>query len=99
ADLLLRDGNFPLVVLDLVLNAADELRKIPSSSWYRLQRLVEPAPIAFLILTRRSMSSSAHLKLVLQNTWTLPDLQKADRFSQFQFRVPRGHGVRQERAS
>src|ERR1700730_2027152 len=27
ADLLLRDGNFPLVILALVLNAADELRK------------------------------------------------------------------------
>ena len=33
ADLLLRDGNFPIVVLDLVLNAADELHKIPQTSW------------------------------------------------------------------
>src|ERR1700694_1841695 len=41
ADLLLRDGNFPLVIVDLVLNAADELR-ISQTSWYRLQRLVEP---------------------------------------------------------
>src|ERR1700680_232117 len=31
ADLLLRDGNFPLVVLDLVLNASTELRKIPQT--------------------------------------------------------------------
>ena len=53
ADLLLRDGNFPVVILDLILNAPDELRKIPQSNWYRLQRLVEPAPTAFLILTRR----------------------------------------------
>jgi RecA/RadA recombinase len=36
ADLLLRDGNFPLVVLDLVLNVSAELRKIPQTSWYRL---------------------------------------------------------------
>ena len=40
ADLLLRDGNFPLVVLDLVLNVPEELRKIPQTTWYRLQRLV-----------------------------------------------------------
>ena len=40
ADLLLRDGNFPLVIVDLVLNAPEELRKIPQTNWYRLQRLV-----------------------------------------------------------
>ena len=76
ADLLLRDGNFPLVVLDLVLNAADELRKIPQTSWYRLQRLVEPAPTAFLVLMRRSMISSAQTKLVLENNWQLADLRR-----------------------
>ena len=63
ADLLLRDGNFPLVILDLVLNPVEELRKIPPSNWYRLQRLVEPAPTAFLVLTPRSMISSAQWKL------------------------------------
>ena len=50
ADLLLRDGNFPLVILDLVLNPLAELGRIPPSNWYRLQRLVEPAPTAFLVL-------------------------------------------------
>jgi hypothetical protein len=74
ADLLLRDGNFPLVILDLVLNPMAELRKIPQSSWYRLQRLVEPAPTAFLVLTRQSMISSAQWKLSLENRWTLPQI-------------------------
>ena len=46
-DLLLRDGNFPLVVLDLVLNDSAELRKIPQTNWYRLQRLVEAATDRF----------------------------------------------------
>ena len=76
ADLLLRDGNFPLVVLDLVLNAPEELRKIPQTNWYRLQRLVEAAPVAFLVLTRASMISSAQLKLTLENNWTLADLEE-----------------------
>ncbi len=76
ADLLLRDGNFPLVVLDLVLNPTSELRKIPSSSWYRLQRLVEVTPATFLVLTRTSIISSAQLKLSLENTWTLADLEQ-----------------------
>jgi hypothetical protein len=62
ADLLLRDGNFPMVIVDLVLNPAEELRKIPQTSWYRLQRLAEPTATAFLVLSRRSMVSSAHLE-------------------------------------
>ena len=98
ADLLLRDGNFPLVVLDLVLNPAEELRKIPQTSWYRLQRLVEPVPTAFLVLTRRSIISSAQLKLVLENTWTLRDLQADNNFARLNIRVQRVHGGRQEAA-
>jgi hypothetical protein len=95
ADLLLRDGNFPLVVLDLVLNLASELRKIPQSNWYRLQRLVELAPMAFLILTRRGMVSSAQLKLSLENSWKLPDLERTDALSQCQIRLQRMQGARQ----
>lgn len=98
ADLLLRDGNFPLVLLDLVLNPMEELRKIPSASWYRLQRLVEPAPTAFLVLTRRSMISSAHWKLALENSWQLADLDREDNGSRLKFTVQRGHGARHELA-
>jgi hypothetical protein len=76
ADLLLRDGNFPLVILDLVLNPPEELRKILPTSWYRLQRLVESAPTACLILTQQGMVSSAQLKLVLENVWTLESLEE-----------------------
>lgn len=75
ADLLLRDGNFPLVVLDLILNPLRELGKIPASNWYRFQRLVESAPSAFLVVTPRSMISSAHYKLLLENRWRLPHLE------------------------
>src|SRR3981081_1062831 len=70
ADLLLRDANFPLVIVDLVLNSADNL-KISPTSCYRLPRLVEPTSPAFLVLSRRSMVSSAQLKLVLENEGTL----------------------------
>lgn len=95
ADLLLRDGNFPLVILDLVLNADEELRKIPQTSWYRLQRLAEPMPTAFLVLTRRSMIGSAQLKLVLENCWSLPDLQREDCAAHLTFHVQRSHLGRQ----
>src|SRR6267143_656829 len=95
ADLLLRDGNFPLVVLDLVLNASDELRKIPPTSWYRLQRLVETAPTAFLVLTRASIISSAQLKLSLDNAWTLADLEQGHLTAHLKILVKRAQSGRQ----
>lgn len=90
ADLVLRDGNFPLVIVDLVLNAAEEL-KIPQTNWYRLQRLVETAPTACLVLTRRNMISSAQLKIVLENLWTLETFEQENVISQLRVRVQRSH--------
>jgi hypothetical protein len=95
ADLLLRDGNFPLVVLDLVLNASDELRKIPQTNWYRLQRLVETAPTAFLVLTRESIVSSAQVKLSLDNIWRLADLEQPHLPARFQILLKRTQGRRE----
>src|SRR5438477_10749391 len=87
ADLLLRDGNFPLVIVDLVLNAPEELRKIPQTSWYRLQRLVELAPVVCLVLTRYEMVASAQLKLVLQHCCSLETLEDEDELSQLRMDV------------
>jgi hypothetical protein len=90
ADLLLRDGNFRLVIVDLVLNAREEL-KIPQTSWYRLQRLVESSSTACLVLTRRSMVSSAQLKIILKNSWTLATFSEEDAISRLRFRIQRSH--------
>lgn len=91
ADLLLRDGNFPLVIADLVLNPTNEVRKIPQTSWYRLQRLVEATCTAFTVLTRSNTVSSAQLKIVLENAWTLPTFAQEDSTSLLQVRVQRAH--------
>jgi hypothetical protein len=91
ADLLLRDRNFPLVIVDLVLNSPEELRKIPQTNWYRLQRLVELAPTACLVLTRYEMIASAQLRLALENSWTLETLEKEDALSQLRIVVKRSH--------
>ena len=91
ADLLLRDGNFPLVIVDLVLNPEDELRKIPQTNWYRLQRLVEPTSTAFLVLSRQSMVASAQLKLVLENQWTLTTFEEKNPLSRLRIRIQRSH--------
>jgi hypothetical protein len=91
ADLLLRDGNFPLVIADLVLNPVEELRKIPQTSWYRLQRLVEPTSTAFVVVARHSMVSSAQLKIVLENAWALQSFNHENPLSCIRVRVQRSH--------
>jgi len=88
ADLLLRDANFPLVIVDLMLNAPEELRKIPQTNWYCLQRLVELAPTACLVFTPCQMVGSAQLKLVLESSWNLKNLEH-DPISQLRVRVQR----------
>lgn len=93
ADFLLRDANFSLVILDLVLNPVDELRGIPATSWYRLQRLVEPTPTAFLVMSRHNMVASAHIKIVLENQWRLPDLSRDDPGTQLDFKVRRAKAI------
>jgi hypothetical protein len=90
-DLLLRDGNFPLLILDLVLNAPEELRKIPQTTWYRFQRLVEAVPAAFLVLTRQKMVPSAQLKIVLEKSWRLETLETDNAVSGLRFHVQRSH--------
>jgi len=91
ADFLLRDGNFPLVVLDLILNAPSELRGVRQTTWYRLQRLVERIPTAFLVLSRHSIVASAQLKLVLDNRWSLRDMERENHLEQLVISVRRSH--------
>src|SRR5204862_597875 len=91
ADLLLRDGNFPLVIVDVVLNAPEELRKIPQTNWYRLQRLVESGPTACLVLTRHGMVASAQLTLVLENYWYLATFDTHDALPHLRIVVKRSH--------
>ena len=101
ADLLLRDGNFPLVIVDLVLNSPEELHKIPQTNWYRLQRLVELVPTACLVLTRYEMVGSAQLKLVLENSWNLETFDTHDVLSRLRIVVKRSHlqpEIRRERS-
>lgn len=76
ADLLLRDGNLPLVVLDLQMNAAKDLRRIPATTWYRFQRIIEPSASTFVVLTTRPMVSSAAERFELHNHWTLDAMQQ-----------------------
>ena len=76
ADLLLRDGNLPLVVLDLRASPKEEIRRIPATSWYRLQRAVEPTATACVVLTHQGLVSSARARLRLEAHFALDAFER-----------------------
>lgn len=74
ADLLLRDGNLPFVLLDLTALPTRELRRIPGSSWHRLRQLAESTGSSLLALTPSPLIPRTALRLSLTRTLTLDDL-------------------------
>ena len=71
ADLLLRDGNLPLVLLDLMHLGRRELLRLPMAVWHRLQRLVEGSVATLVVFTREPAVESARLRLLLRVGGTL----------------------------
>ncbi len=71
ADLLAREPNLDLVVLDLVHAPASTLRRIPATTWYRLQRATEQTDLAFLALTPMPLVPSAQLRFRLRQSHAL----------------------------
>jgi len=75
-DLLLRDGNVPLVLLDIVINPEKQLRAIPATTWYRLQRLIEETSTVCVVFTPRVMVSPAHDRIFLHGRFSLSCLEQ-----------------------
>jgi hypothetical protein len=76
ADLILRDKNLPLVLLDLAANPIAQTRRIPATAWYRFQRLVEHTSAACVVLTSSAMVSAAHVRKVLSGRFSLSALER-----------------------
>jgi len=66
-DLMLRDSNFSLVLLDLKLSPESHLRKIPATIWYRLQRLIEKTSTVFVIFTPCLLVKATRQRVVLSS--------------------------------
>jgi hypothetical protein len=75
-DLLLRDGNLPLLVLDLQTMSARETRKVPASTWHRFQRLAEPGGTALAILSTQPLVEGAQVRIALRQRWTLAAMRQ-----------------------
>jgi hypothetical protein len=65
ADILVRDGNYAAVVLDLRGCAERVLRRTPASAWYRLQRAAEGGSVAVLVQTTSPLVPAVPWRLVL----------------------------------
>jgi hypothetical protein len=76
ADLILRDNNLPLVLIDLKLNPEKQLRKIPATTWYRFQYLVEKASSVCAVFTPQPMVAPAKARLVLRSQFSLASLDR-----------------------
>jgi hypothetical protein len=76
-DLILRDGNLPFAILDLKQNPEIELRKIPGTTWYRFQRILEESKNALFIMTRHSIASSSLYNITMTNQIKIDDMSSS----------------------
>lgn len=75
-DLLLRDRNIGLLVLDLKLNPAHELRRVQGTVWYRLGRLMEQQGGTVLVVTPQPLVSGAAARIVSRTRLDHRDLER-----------------------
>jgi hypothetical protein len=79
ADLLLRDGNLPLLLLDLQLVPLAQLRRIPVNTWHRFHRVAEQGNAALVVLTPRPMVEGVKVRIVAGNRWPLEAMTRRRR--------------------
>jgi hypothetical protein len=65
-DLLLQGGGFGLVGVDLGEIPPSEIRRVPLSVWFRLQRVLEHTPTILLFISREPVITCASLVLALK---------------------------------
>lgn len=74
ADLAVRDGNVPLIVLLLTLNPTGELRRVPATAWHRLQMLAEKSGVTLLAWTPQAQIGCARLRVSVGGSFPLARL-------------------------
>jgi hypothetical protein len=95
ADLVLRDGNLPIVLLDLRGSGRGELRRIPSTTWHRFERIAGQSAVACVVATPWFLVSSAHYRVEVRGAFRVGDLDRGveEIFAGMEFEIVRRHGV------
>ncbi len=73
ADLLVRDGNVPFILLDATGLPRRELETLPASAWWRLRQTVEQGGIRFVVLAPFPLVPCASLRMTMNAGLTLKD--------------------------
>jgi RecA DNA recombination protein len=95
ADVLVRDGNFAIVVLDLRDVPARELNRTPKSAWHRIHRVAERQPAAVLVQSHHSVVPAVGWRLALPRSWRLADQRstREELAAALSVETMRGHGA------
>jgi recA bacterial DNA recombination protein len=91
ADILVRDGNYAVLVLDLRGCTERALRRTSASVWYRLQRAAEGGSVAVLVQTTTPLVPAVPWRLILDTPLSLLGSDEPREF------VVEGLAVRTER--
>jgi len=79
-DILVRDGNLPVLLLDLQIVPLAELRRIPASTWHRFHRVLEHSDGVLLVLTPQPLVEAVPCRMAVEAEtararWTAPRKQ------------------------
>jgi hypothetical protein len=100
ADVLVRDGNYAVVVVDLRGLAERELLNLPKAQWHRLQRAAESRPAAVLVQTTRGLVPAVPWRLTLKTVHGLNTRRTTQDqlIAALTVEVARGHVMSEEKA-
>ncbi|HZP58805.1 MAG TPA: hypothetical protein VFB27_00675 [Opitutaceae bacterium] len=95
ADMLVRDGNYAVIAIDLRGIAERVLRRQPATAWYRLQRAAENHPAAVLVQTSFALVPAVPWRLALRTPHGLAArrLTQAEVAAQLTVEIMRGQAV------
>lgn len=79
ADILVRDGNLPVLLLDLQGVPARQLQRIPVNTWHRFHRVIESSATVLLTLTSRPLVEGAPCRIAvrLESPWKAMNTPRA----------------------
>ncbi|MDB6095562.1 MAG: hypothetical protein JWM32_3124 [Verrucomicrobia bacterium] len=97
-DVLVRDGNYAVIVFDVRNVAPRALKQQPASAWHRLRLASEQNAGAVLIQTRVGFFPAVPWRLILSQPVKLAELRTARvrRMAHLDVQIARGHGALEE---